>query len=136
MMNARKEHSCVYLNGKVYVISGYDGKSKGMAGCESYDIFREEWKQIKGLNTPRCAFAAAVCAGRIFVFGGYDGKDRLSTIEVYNPESGLWTVLTTKLFFPLSNAAAVSEGHNIYILGGGWSEGFNQEIFKFNIETY
>ena len=41
MMNARKEHSCVYLNGKVYVISGYDGKSKGMAGCESYDIFRE-----------------------------------------------------------------------------------------------
>jgi len=51
-----------------------------MAGCESYDIFREEWKTIKGLNTPRCAFAAIVCKGKIYVFGGYDGKDRLNSI--------------------------------------------------------
>jgi hypothetical protein len=56
------------------VISGYDGKNKGMAGCEAYDIFNEEWKQIKGLNTPRCAFAAIVCNSKIYVFGGYDGK--------------------------------------------------------------
>lgn len=35
-------------------------------------------------------------------------------------------MMSTKLHFPLSNAAAVSEGKNIYILGGGWSEGFNQ----------
>ena len=114
-MNARKEHSCVYLNGKVYVISGYDGKNKGMAGCEAYDIFREEWKSIKGLNTPRCAFAAIVCKGKIYV------KDRLSSIEIYNPEANKWTVLSTKLDFPLSNAAAVSDNENIYILGGGWS---------------
>ncbi len=33
MISARKEHSCVYLNGKIFVISGYDGKTKGMAGC-------------------------------------------------------------------------------------------------------
>jgi N-acetylneuraminic acid mutarotase len=55
------------------------------------------------------------------VFGGYDGKDRLNTIEVYNPELNKWTVLSTKLDFPLSNAAAVSDNDNIYILGGGWS---------------
>ena len=103
------------------MISGYDGKNKGMAGCESYDIFKEEWKPIKGLNTPRCAFAAIVCAGKIYVFGGYDGRDRLSTIEIYNPDSNKWTVLSVKLFFPLSNAAAVAEGKYIYILGGGWS---------------
>ena len=121
MVNCRKEHSCVYLNGKVYVISGYDGKNKGMAGCECYDIFREQWKQTKSLNVPRCAFAATVCNGKIYVFGGYDGKDRLSSIEVFNPETGNWTMPTTKLHFPLSNAAAVSEGKNIYVLGGGWS---------------
>jgi len=45
-----------------------------MAGCEAYDIFNEEWKSIKGLNTPRCAFAAVVCNSKIYVFGGYDGK--------------------------------------------------------------
>jgi hypothetical protein len=45
-------------------------------------------------------------------------------------------VLSTKLDFPLSNAAAVSDNENIYILGGGWSEGFNQEVFKFNIESH
>jgi N-acetylneuraminic acid mutarotase len=80
MIFARKEHSCVYLNGKVYVISGYDGKNKGMAGCEAYDVVSEEWKPIKGLNTPRCAFAAIVSNSKIYVFGGYDGKERLSTI--------------------------------------------------------
>lgn len=56
-----------------------------MAGCEVYDIFREEWRQINALNVPRCAFAATVCSSRIYIFGGYDGKDRLSSIEVYNP---------------------------------------------------
>ena len=40
---------------------------------------------------------------------------------MYNPELNKWTVLSTKLFFPLSNAAAVAEGKYIYILGGGWS---------------
>jgi len=42
------------------------------------------------------------------VFGGYDGKERLSTIEVYSPETNKWTVLSNKLYFPLSNAAAVA----------------------------
>lgn len=55
------------------------------------------------------------------MFGGYDGKDRLSSIEVYNPETNGWTVLSAKLHFPLSNAAAVTDNDNIYILGGGWS---------------
>ena len=30
----------------------------------------------------------------------------------------------------------MSEGKNIFILGGGWSEGFNQEVFLFNTETH
>ncbi len=83
---------------------------------------------------PRCAFAATVCQDRIYVFGGYDGKDRLKTIEVYNPESNKWILLSSELSFPLSNAAAVADGSCIYILGGGWLEGFNQEVFKFDIE--
>jgi len=41
-----------------------------------------------------------------------------------------------KIPFPLSNAAAVTDNDDIYIMGGGWSEGFNQEVFKFNIETH
>lgn len=75
---------------------------------------------------PRCAFAATVCDGKIYIFGGYDGKERLNSIEVYNPELNKWTLLSATLKFPLSNAAAVSEGKYIYILGGGWLEGFNQ----------
>ena len=55
---------------------------------------------------------------------------------MYNPETTNWTLLSAKLAFPLSNAAAVSEGKHIYILGGGWSEGFNQEVFLFNTETH
>ena len=70
------------------------------------------------------------------MFGGYDGKDRLNSIEIYNPDTNKWTLLTATLKFPLSNAAAVAEGKEIYIFGGGWSEGFNQEIFKFNIESH
>ena len=38
MSFCRKEHSCVLLNGNVYVISGYDGKNKMMHySCEMYD---------------------------------------------------------------------------------------------------
>ena len=91
---------------------------------------------MRPLNTPRCAFAAIVCGGRIYVFGGYDGKERLSSIEVYSPDNNKWTVLSRKLFFPLSNAAAAAEGRFIYALGGGWSEGLNQEVYQFNTETH
>ena len=33
MIACRKEHACVYMNGYVYAISGYDNKNKCMAGC-------------------------------------------------------------------------------------------------------
>jgi hypothetical protein len=33
MLSCRKEHSCVYMNGLVYALSGYDSKNKCMAGC-------------------------------------------------------------------------------------------------------
>jgi N-acetylneuraminic acid mutarotase len=74
MISCRKEHSCVYMNGLVYALSGYDSKNKCMAGCEVYDINKDEWRSIASLNVPRCAFAVSMARNRIWVMGGFNGS--------------------------------------------------------------
>lgn len=47
MVNCRKQHSCVYLNSKVYVISGYDGKIKVWLAVNVMTYLDNNGKQLK-----------------------------------------------------------------------------------------
>lgn len=43
------------------------------------------------MRTARSRVGVAVVNGLLYAIGGYDGQSRLSTVEVYNPESDSWT---------------------------------------------
>jgi hypothetical protein len=138
MLFCRKEHSCVFLAGHIYVISGYDGKNKVMNySCERYSLAKDEWARTGDVNTPRCAFAAASIADQfIYIFGGFDGHERMKSIECYDLKTGLWTVIATELRHPLSNSAAIGfKSSEIIVLGGGYNQGFSHEVMKFDILT-
>lgn len=43
------------------------------------------------MKTSRSRVGVAVVNGLLYAIGGYDGQSRLSTVEVYNPETDSWT---------------------------------------------
>ncbi|CAD8162651.1 unnamed protein product [Paramecium pentaurelia] len=132
----RKEHACVYLDGFVYAIGGYDGSAKQMLSCcEKYSLVSDEWKIIDPLQKQKCAFAAAAAINKfIYVFGGFDGRERLNTIERYSVKENQWKVLDVKFKQGFSNAAAISYDDNkILILGGGSNQGFSYDLQVYDV---
>lgn len=83
----RKEHSSVRVGDFIYTMGGYDQLQKIMLKkCERYNILKDEWELLPDLNESKCAFGAAADEeGFIYIFGGFDGKERLRSIEKYDP---------------------------------------------------
>lgn len=138
MMQVRKEHAAVYLNGYVYALGGYDGQtSRFLHDCERYSLLSDEWSPISSMNTARCAFSATAVNSRyIFIFGGYDGAQRLSSIEKYDPDEDRWLLVPVALKSPLSNSACFSPKKNaVIVLGGGLSTGFSFHVQQLDVET-
>lgn len=43
------------------------------------------------MNVTRSRVALVSNMGRLWAIGGYDGMKNLSTVEVYNPETNIWS---------------------------------------------
>ncbi len=115
MPTARYRLAAVAVNGKIYVIGGYDGGTVLNAN-EEYDPVANSWSTKAAMPTPRYALAAAAVNGKIYAVGGYDGS-YFNTNEEYDPVANSWT---TKAAMPLSNAsfAAAAANGKIYAIGG------------------
>src|SRR6202162_3011919 len=117
----------VALNGKMYVIGGWDeGKAAGLN--YEYDSATDKWIQKKGM--PRASHHAAIAAanGKIYVIGGFvPPKDTqiptggawepIADVWEYDPAADSWKSLAP---VPTKRGAAVAVevGGKIYVIGG------------------
>lgn len=53
------------------------------------------WERCQPMRTARSRVGVAVVNGLLYAIGGYDGQSRLSTVEVYNPETDGWTQVSS-----------------------------------------
>lgn len=58
---------------------------------EVFDPVANRWEKCRPMTTARSRVGVAVVNGLLYAIGGYDGQLRLSTVEVYNPETDTWT---------------------------------------------
>lgn len=58
---------------------------------EVFDPIGNFWERCQPMRTARSRVGVAVINGLLYAIGGYDGQSRLSTVEVYNPETDSWT---------------------------------------------
>jgi len=94
---ARKNHSTSVLNGKIYVIGGINEKENEFHNTvEMYDPDTDSWERKANLNIARAFHSSSSFNGKIFVFGGFNGN-LLSTIEVFDPSSNNWSLLSTSI---------------------------------------
>lgn len=59
MLNCRDAVGASWLGNKIYAIGGYDG-TKYLNDVECYDPVKNEWQQVKGLNTGRAGACVIV----------------------------------------------------------------------------
>ena len=61
LLVARDSHSLVNMDGRLYVIGGWDGE-QALSSVERYDEETKTWTNQPTLNTARQGLACATCA--------------------------------------------------------------------------
>jgi len=80
---ARYSATAVGINGRLYVIGGYNGGDP-LTAMEAYNPATNTWGTVTGMPTARWSPGAGAINGKIYVAGG-EGDATLTTNQVYTP---------------------------------------------------
>ncbi|XP_041101934.1 kelch-like protein 18 isoform X2 [Polyodon spathula] len=124
-----RQRCCTSIAGLIYAVGGLNSAGDSLNVVEMFDPIANRWEKCQPMTTTRSRVGVAVVNGLLYAIGGYDGQSRLSTVEVFNPETDIWTRVASMnskrrwtIATPMSasrSAAGVTvfEGR-IYVSGG------------------
>ncbi|HEX6188418.1 MAG TPA: protein kinase [Pyrinomonadaceae bacterium] len=113
------------LDGRLYVVSGFDG-AETIDDVEVYDPATDSWTSRASIPTARTAAGAAAIAGKLYVFGGCGRNSegnhdcRVGTtnaMEAYDPHTNTWRARAPMPTARSAMATAVI-GDRLYVAGG------------------
>ena len=128
MPTEREQVGTGVVDGKIYVIGGYDRLAAGGFGdaakqfltqIEEYNPKIDRWRKLRNMPVFKFSFATVVVNNEIYTIGGasLDHRiGRIDTVEVYNPTVNRWRILQP-ITIPKTTTAAVANG-TIYLFGG------------------
>ena len=89
---ARSEIAGAALDGKIYVIGGFDNSGSSSDSVEVYDVISDKWTTGEPLPQPLDHTAVASFDGRLYVVGGgYLDRAGLSDkLFIYDPSTKSW----------------------------------------------
>ncbi len=122
MPTARSDTTAAVVNGKIYVIGGWNGSSI-LSTVEVYDPFTDTWSFGAAMPTPRADLGACGCSGHIHVVGGINATQdgnatQVGTHEIYAPSTDTWS-FAEPMPTPRAELVVVNVGGTIYAMGGG-----------------
>ncbi|CAO2636980.1 Kelch-like protein 12 [Lemmus lemmus] len=115
----RRYVASVSLHDRVYVIGGYDGRSR-LSSVECLDYTADEdgvWYSVAPMNVRRGLAGATTLGDMIYVSGGFDGSRRHTSMERYDPNIDQWSMLGDMQTAREGAGLVVASGI-IYCLGG------------------
>ena len=113
MSVARQELATGMLDGKMYVIGGFDENGSSMATVQVYDRVTDTWTWAQSLTFALNHNSAAVADGKLYSFGAGGGE-----VLVYNPDSDSWSEVASTNYVHSGTAAVGVIDNKIYIAGG------------------
>ncbi len=120
MPTARESVAACTVDGKIYAIGGFPGRSaRGITTNERYDPATNSWTGVASMPTGRRMPVTGAVGGKCSVIGGRitDGDTPLDTVEAYDPKTDSWTTHAPMPTPRFAHAAAVVDGI-IYVIGG------------------
>ncbi|MEO7165629.1 MAG: kelch repeat-containing protein [Spartobacteria bacterium] len=125
---ARAEMATAALNGKVYVLGGFDNKGFPTATVEVYDPTNDSWSFAQPLPDPVDHNAAAVAAGRLYTANGL----------VYDEAHDAWTPVAAPKYSHGRTPAVGVLNDKIYLAGGaaGETDIANCEVYDPATDTW
>jgi N-acetylneuraminic acid mutarotase len=99
---------------------------------ELFNTKSSTWIQGIPLGTPRDNAVALTILGKIYVFGGRNRfiTDALNTVEVFDPLTNTWNIVSQMITPRRTFIAALVGGLRVIVMGG---EGFSKTITKSEI---
>ena len=119
--DARQETAVVALDGKVYVIGGFDAGRRIVATVERYDPASNTWEAVAPLPETLHHVNAAVVDGKIYVVGALRGGTFVAAgvTYVYDPVGNAWTTGTgMPAGTERGSSMTAAIGGKIYVAGG------------------
>ncbi len=113
MPSFRQEISSAVLDGKIYVIAGFNSSGASLTTVEVYDPQTNTWSGAAPLPIANNHNAAAVAAGKLYAFGGVSTRT-----FVYNPQTNSWSDVAPMRFQHANTAAVAVINDKIYVAGG------------------
>ena len=109
----RQETATSALNGRVYVLGGYDENRSSAATVEVYNPTTDTWAFAHSLPFAVNHSAAAVAGGLLYSFGAGAGQT-----FVYNANGNSWSSRASSHYVHGGTAAVGVINNKIYIAGG------------------
>jgi N-acetylneuraminic acid mutarotase len=109
-----------YESEYAYVIGGYNHERGLTNSVERFHFKARKWVLSESINHARINASACKCGSKyLYLFGGLDKKDFLDTIERFNLQLDIWTVMKVRMVSKLANLFAFAvNSEYIVILGG------------------
>jgi N-acetylneuraminic acid mutarotase len=129
---ARADLSAVSVDGRTYLVGGWDGSSLLSAVLETDDgvHFRTAATLPVAVRYP----AATAADGAIWVFGGERNGSATPVVQRVDPSAGRAT-LVGRLPVAVSGASAITLGGSIYLVGGRVGGTPTNRIWRFDPAT-
>jgi N-acetylneuraminic acid mutarotase len=113
MPSARQELATAVLNGKIYVIAGFDSGGASTTTVEVYNPVTNSWASAQPIPIANNHNNAAVAAGKLYSFGGVS-----NAAFVYEPALDAWSPVASMNFQHGGTAAVGVINDKIYVAGG------------------
>jgi N-acetylneuraminic acid mutarotase len=124
MPSKRQELATAVLDGKIYVIGGYDIDGNSTATVEVYDPHADTWASAHAIPIAVNHNSAAVAAGKLYSFGAAG-----LSAHVYNPANDTWASVAAMNFEHGGTAAVGVIAGKIYVAGGAGSSMRQLEVY-------
>ena len=123
MPSARQELATAVLDGKIYVIGGYDKDGNPTATVEVYDPSTNTWASAHPIPSAAHHNSAAVARGKLYSFGGLSTRT-----HVYDPVSDSWSEVAL-MNRGHSNTPAVGVINDKIYVAGGFSANTGLDVY-------
>lgn len=110
-------HAAAALNGKIYVMGGFDFPNFDVSTLMlEYDPLSDSWTTKAPMPSGRLQLTAAAVNNKIYAIGG-DNNSHIAIVEEYDPLTDSWTTKSSMPTARRDPSSAVANG-KIYVMGG------------------